>query len=376
MITHRTLYKKDTTGKIRVWYIEQDDEKYRFVSGIKDRKLVTSEWTIAEPKNIGKKNATTAIQQADSEIKSEYEYQLKHFYFENEEDIDKENYIKPILAKKYKDYKDKIDFEKEEWLVQSKLNGICCIATPDGLFSRKGERFLNVEHIKNALIPLFEKHPNVVLHGELYNYELRQELNKTVSLIRKTVNITEEDKKESEKIVQYHIYDGYEIGGESASYIYRQGKIDFYIDELNSNYIKKVKSTYITSYDELMSLFNQAIENGEEGLILRKAIMSYEHKRSKYLLKLKPEDDEEMTILDIKEGTGNWSGVAKIITCKMDDGKIFDATFKGSIEDAKECLENKYKWIDKKVTINYNGKTAYGVPQYAQFNYRNCLRVD
>ena len=39
-------------------------------------------------------------------------------------------------------------------------------------------------------------------------------------------------------------------------------------------------------------------------------------------------------------------------------------------------LENKDKWINKKVTINYNGKTAYGVPQYAQFNYRNCLRVD
>ena len=376
MITHKTLYKKDTRGVTRIWYIEQEDNKYRFVNGIKDGKLVTSEWTIAIGKNLGKKNATTDVEQANQEIKSEYDYQLKHFYFENEDDIDKENYIKPILAKKYKDYKNKVDFEKDNWYIQSKLNGICCIATPDGLFSRKGERFLNAEHIENALKPLFEQHPDIILHGELYNFELRKELNKTVSLIRKTVNITEEDRKESEQLVQYHIYDGYEIGKENKSYMYRKALIDIYIDDLNSKYIKKVDSIYIKSYDELMFYFNIAIGNGEEGIILRKTDMPYEHKRSNYLLKVKPEDDEEMEIVDIKEGTGNWSGVAKIITCKMDDGKIFDATFKGSLEEAKECLENKDKWINKKVTINYNGKTAYGVPQYAQFNYKNCLRVD
>lgn len=376
MITHRTLYKKDTTGKIRVWYIEQEDEKYRFVSGIKDGKLVTSEWTVAEPKNIGKKNATSAIQQADSEIKSEYDYQLKHFYFENEKNINTETYIKPILAKKYKDYKDKINFEKEEWYIQSKLNGICCIATPKGLFSRKGELFLNADHIFNALKPLFERHPDIILHGELYNFELRKELNKTVSLIRKTVNITDEDRKESEQLVQYHIYDGYEIGHENRPYYLRKSLIDGCIYELNSKYIKKVDSIHIKSYDELVFYFNTAIENGEEGIILRKCDMPYEHKRSKYLLKVKPEDDEEVTIIDIKEGTGNWSGVAKIISVKSDDGKLFDATFKGSYEEAKECLENKNNWIDKKVTIKYNGKTAYGIPQYAQFDYKNCIRLD
>ena len=376
MITHKTLYKKDTRGVTRIWYIEQDENKYRFVNGIKDGKLVTSEWTVATGKNLGKKNATSDVQQAELEIKSEYDYQLKHFYFENEEDIDKENYIKPILAKKYKDYKDKIDFTKEEWIVQSKLNGICCIATPDGLFSRKGERFLNAEHIKNALIPLFEKHSDIILHGELYNFELRKELNKTVSLIRKTVNITEEDRKESEQLVQYHIYDGYEIGKESKPYMYRKMLIDSYIDDLKSKYIKKVDSIHIKSYDELMFYFNAAIENGEEGIILRKTDMPYEHKRSIYLLKVKPEDDEEMTIIDIKEGTGNWSGVAKIITCKMKDGTIFDATFKGTREDAEYCLKNKEKYIGQTVTIKYNGKTAYGVPQYAQFDFRNYERID
>ena len=376
MITHKTLYKKDDRGSIRIWYIEQEDNKYRFVSGKKGGKLITTEWTIASGKNTGRKNATSDIEQADQEIKSEYDYQLKHFYFENEKDIDKENYIKPVLAKKYKDYKDSVNFATGDWIIQSKLNGVCCIATPDGLYSRKGEKYLNAEHIENALKPLFEQHPDIILHGELYNFDLRKELNQTISLVRKTVNITEKDREDSEKYVQYHIYDGYEIGKESEKYVDRQALIDLYIDELNSKYIKKVDSIRVKSYEEMIDYFKIAIGNGEEGIILRKADMPYEHKRSNYLLKVKPEDDEEMEIVDIKEGTGNWSGVAKIITCKMDDGKIFDATFKGSLEEAKECLENKDKWINKKVTINYNGKTAYGVPQYAQFNYKNCLRAD
>ena len=86
--------------------------------------------------------------------------------------------------------------------------------------------------------------------------------------------------------------------------------------------------------------------------------------------------DEEMTIVDIQEGSGNWSGKAKIITVKQDNGNVFDATFKGNMAQAIQFLKDKQKWIGKRVTIKFNALTAYGVPQYAQLDINNCLRAE
>ena len=47
----------------------------------------------------------------------------------------------------------------------------------------------------------------VTLDGELYNHELKDNSEKITSLVRKTVNLGEEELKESAELVQYHIYD-------------------------------------------------------------------------------------------------------------------------------------------------------------------------
>jgi ATP-dependent DNA ligase len=123
-------------------------------------------------------------------------------------------------------------------------------------------------------------------------------------------------------------------------------------------------------YDDILAL-------GHEGGILRHSDAAYEHKRSKGLLKVKPEDTDDFYIVDIKEGSGNWSGKAKIISLRSQDGKMnFDSTFQGSMEDALKCLREREKWIGKLVEIKYNGLTAYNVPQYAQMNYLNCIKGD
>lgn len=426
MKTYKTLYTQDTFNNTRIWYMQQDGNKYRTVSGILNSdKLVYSDWVVTKPKNSGKTNETTPEKQAEFEIKSKYKKQLKTGYWENVNDITNQKYIEPILAHKYKDYVDYVDFDNELWVSQTKFNGVCCIFTKNGAYSRKGEKFLTVEHIENVLKPFFDVFPQAVLHGELFNNDLRQELNKIVSIIRKTKNITDEDLKISKETIKYHIYDGYfpniiikdiskisekdifnsflekidesvhkidfgtqEINklkaeylsqklNESAPYFLRKAVVDLVIDKYNKNGIlEHVKSKKLISKEDMKLEFKNAMINSDEGIILRKFNMPYEHKRSKNLLKVKPDDSEEMTITDIKEGRGNWSGMAKIITLKMKNGKEFDGTFKGTQSDAIECLKNKDKWVGKVVTINFNGVTAYGIPQYAQFNYKNCLRAD
>lgn len=194
-----TLYTRDSLSNIRIWYMEQENNKYRTVSGLLNGEKVTSEWTITTSKNEGKKNATTAEEQALKEVEAKYKKQKKTGYFEKIDQIDEIQYVEPMLAKLYKNYSSKINLENKEWIMQCKLNGLRCIATKNGLFTRKGEKYISCPHVFDSLRSFFEQHPNAVLDGELFNNEFRQKLNEINKLVRKTVHISEEDLKLSEQ---------------------------------------------------------------------------------------------------------------------------------------------------------------------------------
>jgi len=122
MIQYDTLYTRDSSGNIRIWYMEVSGSKYRTVSGLSDGKLVVSDWKEAKEKNIGKKNATTGEEQAVVEVTAKYKKQLKTGYSTNIHQVGIMSYVEPMLAKKYVDYEHKIKFDGN-WGVQSKLNG-------------------------------------------------------------------------------------------------------------------------------------------------------------------------------------------------------------------------------------------------------------
>ena len=62
--------------------------------------------------------------------------------------------IKPMLAYKYKEAK--VDWDKPVY-IQPKLDGVRCLFTKDGAFSRTGKQFMNVQHIEKMLKHFFLK---------------------------------------------------------------------------------------------------------------------------------------------------------------------------------------------------------------------------
>jgi len=375
MKIHPSLYTRDSVGNMRVWRMEQDGDRYRTVSGVQGGELVTSEWTVAKPKNVGKKNETTGEAQAKSEVEARYKKQRKTGYFDDPKDIDKTQYVEPMLAKLYKDYHDEIDLSLGEWLLQCKFNGMRCVATRDGLFTRKGERYLSCPHIEESLAPFFREHPDAVLDGELFNEKFRQSLNEISKLVRKTVNITDSDLERSRELVHYYIYDGYGFGlDKERPYHERKQWIDANVVG-KYTHVAKVEDYALKSRADLDRHYQVLVDEGHEGAILRRSGMKYEHKRSKNLLKVKPEDDDEAVIVDILEGAGNWSGTGKVIKLRWND-KEFDATFKGTQEQGALFLKEKKKWIGKTVTFLYNGLTGLGTPNYARVDINNCVKGD
>jgi len=376
IIAFDKLYHLDSKSKVRVWWMEQEDGKYRTVSGILDGNLVTSEWKETEAKNIGKSNATDESEQAKAEIEARYIKQIKLKYSRDISEIGSAKFTEPMLAKEYKDYQKKIDFVEEHWGLQIKLNGNRCVAKKIGLFSRKGERWLNCQHIEEQLKPFFEKYPDAVLDGEFYNFTLRQRLNELSKLVSKKKDITVEQRLKSKEIVEYHIYDYYNPESYPASVPY-QIRFDWLKStQVQTESVKILDYFPITSIESLNEYYNKFLEDGEEGGILRKLNSPYEiGRRSKYLLKYKPVDTDECLILSIHEGSGNWSGTAKTCTVQW-KGMEFDATFKGSQIELKELLKNQDEWVGKTVTFMFNGLTGLNTPNFARIDIHNCFSAD
>jgi DNA ligase-1 len=374
--TFDTLYSRDTLGNIRIWFMEQNGDKYRTVSGLIDGEKVVSEWSHAESKNIGRANQTTSVEQATAEIVAKYKKQLKTGYHTDINNVDVINFVEPMLAQPLHKLSKQPNFIKEKWGIQCKLNGNRCIGKIEGLFTRKGEKYNSVPHIENSLKPFFDKHPNAVLDGELFNYDLRQQLNEISKLIRKTVHISEEDLRRSQELVKFYIYDGYGFDSldKDTPYETRKKYIDTHIVG-SYDYLMKVDTVIIKDENHMHQEFQNLINDQQEGGILRRMDSIYEHKRSKNLVKVKVDEDDEGVILDIKDGDGNWKNAATNVTLKWKD-KTFDAVFKGSFERRSDILKEKENWIGKEVKFLYMGLTGKGTPNYGRIDPDNCFSVD
>lgn len=353
-----TIYKRTSTGKVQEWTIEIDNDKYRTISGQRGGKSVTSEWTVCKGKNLGKANATSPAEQALKEAEAKRRLKLESEYRESVEDVDDLEFREPLLAKDYKEHTDKVVFPV--WS-QPKLDGVRCIVTKDGMFSRNGKPLPGAPHIFESLKPLFEENPNLELDGELYNHVLKADFDKLISLVRKQ-KPDQERLADSKRLVQYHIYD---IRDPEAGFADRLRRLQKLIaDNITTfEYCLLVETFLCNDQEELDEAYASWIEEGYEGQMIRIAGKGYEFKRSVNLLKRKEFIDQEFEILDIEEGTGNRSGMAGFMRFEI-DGKPFKSNMRGGEEYYKELLTNKKNYIGKSATVRYQNLTPDGIPRF------------
>jgi DNA ligase-1 len=361
MQTFPTIYKRDTNGKIRVWFMELDESRFRTTAGLKDGQLVTSEWTLCESKNIGRANQTSPAEQALSEVESHYKKKLEGEYHESESDTDTAKWFKPMLAKKWEDRKDKITYP---CIFQPTLDGIRCIANRDGLWSRTGKPITACPHVFNELKSLFDENPDLVLDGELYNHYLKDDFNEIVSMVRKT-KFSEDDLEKSVSMVQYHVYDMPSADGRPFMERYNAlyGLMRSLQINMPQSIIHVVYSYPCEDIEAVDSNYGAALLEGYEGGIIR-VDAPYEQKRSNNLLKRKDFDDDEFLIIDVQEGKGNWSGCAKKIVIRTAAGHECEATVQGSMDYCRHVLATADNYIGKQATVRFFGYTPDGALRF------------
>jgi len=267
--------------------------------------------------------------------------------------------IKPMLA--YKVDKKPVDWS-EKVFIQPKLDGVRCIFTKDGAYSRTGKEFKNLAHIKYDLTDYFRKHPNSVLDGELYNHALKDDFEKIISLVRKQ-KPTEQDVRDAQHLVQYHVYDTIAEGPD-------------YEDRFNwlrhnlpiAKTMTLIKNTVVDSQSEAKMLHNVHLAQGYEGSMLR-LNKPYEQKRSYNLQKFKDFSDDEATITGYEAGKGKFTGLIGKFFMEDDDGNEFGCPIgKGyNFADRKNILDNIHDYIGQRATFTYFQRTQAGSYRHPLF---------
>jgi len=353
-----TLYSKDSKGKIRLWNIKAEGDSYYQQAGLEDGKLTEWVGVKCKPKNIGKSNATTAEQQALSEMQNKIGVKLKEGYYTTREGAVSDTTFTPMLAEKYEDYKTKLTWPM---ITQPKLDGARCnVYIKNGEVvcrTRSNRDYVSVPHIIEKFRPILKLHPSWIIDGELYNHDMRDNFEDLMSLIRQS-KPTPNDLKKSEELVDLYVYDIFDTNNVNQTNQSRNEVLDKLAEDFN---ITKVESNVILSPMGFEKALDEYLQDGYEGMMLRSYTGIYKvNGRSKDLLKCKIFEDEEFEIVDVLEGNGAWKGCAKKITIRLNDTDTCEASLKGTQEQLKKVLLNKQDYISKMVTVTFFGRTNTG----------------
>ena len=290
---------------------------------------------------------------------------------------------KPMLA--YPVNKKPIDYSKPVF-VQPKLDGVRCViqaekkfvTEPRGVndtarifktvitaYSRTGKEWKNIEHILLQLQPFFLKFPDVILDGELYNHDLRDNFEKIISLVRKQ-KPTAEDRLDALNLTQFHCYD---IIDETLPFDQR---CEFISESLMlmGNSIHTLDTIMVFDEEDAQSVHRSNLKKGYEGSILR-TNDKYACKRSHNLRKFKDFHDAEANITGWVEGKGKRIGTIGKFTAIDVDENEFGMPVMGKFKDLQDNFEEMKTWVGEVATFTYFERTKANSYRHPLFK---CIR--
>lgn len=364
------IFSRDARGEIRVWRGEADPAagRWRSQTGLVIGQQIVSAWT-----ETPARSRATPAEQCVFEMNAQMKKLLGKDYRVSAElvDVPRGSIIKPMLAANYPGW-------GGACYNQPKLDGMRCLANIDGLWSRSNKPIVAAPHIIDALAVFFETHPRVILDGELYNHDMKDDFNGLMSICRKT-KLTAEDLERSLETIEYHVYDCYFLEAKDHVFHDRSNFLAFKFSGKDS-FIKPVETKFCLTQAELDNEHARLVSlEGYEGSIVR-LDRAYEQKRSATLLKRKDWITEEFELVAIEEGKGNWAGYAKNARCKTKKEDAKEPTFGAGITGSKEFCQSLLNDPDvskyESVTIRHFGMTpdgSYRFPTTRSFNERNSV---
>jgi DNA ligase 1 len=302
---------------------------------------------LAEPKNIGRANETTSLQQAELEFESTIQKQRdkkKYRYAGEDRSNDR---VGPILAHKYDDHKNKLSYPL---FVQPKYDGNRMLYKERIGWSRGDKLYL----------PAVLEHLHFDTKGLTFDGEMILPNNPPLQQTASAVKKFQAGKSDT---LLFWIFD---IVDFTKPFVERyQMMKDWFASEVLPPNVRLVPTKLVHNEAELQEAFDEFVTQGFEGLMARNAHGMYVSDRSYDLLKYKPFIDEEFPIVDIvSRGGGSAEHLAKFILRAKND-QLFESNVNGTDAENREILTLGMEFYKGQyATVRYQTLTERGVPQF------------
>lgn len=349
---NETLYKIDSKGRQREWSVTVDGDSFTTSAGLSNGKQTTKK-TVCEAKNVGRANERTPSEQAYFEAEAKWIKKRNRELYTLKADLGKPPaYTPPMLTLDATKVGHRINWEKNLYVAQAKLNGVRCTTkhTFEGikLFSRKGVEY-NVPHIQEQLLGLYKdaQDPGISFDGELYIHDT--ELGDISSAV-------------SGDAFQYQLeFRMFDLANANMSFTHRNKMLkDMDISAYPK--LQHVPIEIISSMNEAKLLHDKFVRLGYEGLIIRDVEYDYQFgKKTPALFKYKEFQDDEFEIIDV---VPDKDGDQAVIVYTTDKGVVFKARSKGSNAYREKQLANPQNFIGKMGTVRYSNLLASGAPEF------------
>ncbi|MFT4047376.1 MAG: DNA ligase [Solimonas sp.] len=126
--------------------------------------------------------------------------------------------------------------------------------------------------------------------------------------------------------------------------------------------IQLVEQFRVATPEALRAKRDAIVAHGGEGLMLHRGDSLYRAERSDDLLKFKPHDDAEATVVGYVPGTGKYVGLTGALDVQRADGLRFRV---GS--GLSDELRRHPPPLGSVISYRYDGETANGTPRFARF---------
>ncbi len=159
--------------------------------------------------------------------------------------------------------------------------------------------------------------------------------------------------------MRYMVFD---LPAQPGSFDERLAALDKLIGALDIAWLKAVPERKLADRAALLALMKQTVKAGGEGLMLHRGASLYRGARSDDLLKLKPREDAEATVIGHLPGSGKYAGMLGALVVQTPAGLRFKLGTGFTDPQRREPPP-----IGSTVTYRYVALNASGVPRHASF---------
>jgi DNA ligase-1 len=243
-----------------------------------------------------------------------------------------------------------------------KMDGMRAVSWDKQLWSRGGHDIPTVPHIVATIDKYFEN--KYVFDGELW-FPGDTKFEDFISIVKRS-NPSVDSNSVIFNVFDVMYKEEWDLQQCDRILSERLKMLNDTIGTLNHPHLVVVDHQLLNSFELVTSKYNEHLEMGFEGSMLKDPNGRYVFKKSWDWIKIKPEEDEEFKCVGIQEGRDGTNFISMVgsLVLQHPNGEQFNCGSGLSLAKRKEFWNDPTKVIGKLITVKFQEKYQSGIPRF------------